>query len=359
MRLRLVLGVTLTWLVLGLLLAAQGAIGASVQGQPAPAPWTAIASAIVQVFPWIPMSLVIIALGNGFPITRGTWRTRVPLHLGAAAVVGILANALLVLGFWLLGDGFKGFGPLVNAALTWATVNGSVTLIVYAAVLALTQANAFLRAARARELHLALVESQLTRAQLDALNAQIRPHFLFNTLHTIGQLWRSGRHEEADAMLDHLGALFHKVQACTSRREIAFAEELELVRSYLMIEETRFHDRLRVSISADDDALECQVPPLILQPIVENAIRHGISAASRAGRVTVSATLSDGCLVATVADDGPGVTQASERPGTGTGLRNTRDRLQQLYGAAGGMVIDTPAGGGTRVTLRIPALGRA
>jgi sensor histidine kinase YesM len=231
---------------------------------------------------------------------------------------------------------------------------------VYAAIAALTQALVYFRDARERELRLARVEGQLARARLDALTAQIRPHFLFNTLHTIGQLWRSGRHEEADSVLDHLGALFHRVQDSTSRTEVPLAEELELVREYLAIEEVRFRDRLRASVTAPPAALECRVPPLFLQPLVENAVRHGISVASSAGRVEVEASLDDGRLVVEVRDDGPGMPPAAPaaRAGgasAGVGLRNTRERLAQLYGAEGRLEVRSPPGEGTTVRVEIPA----
>src|SRR4029078_6772707 len=133
----------------------------------------------------------------------------------------------------------------------------------------------------------AKLEGQLARAHLQTLNAQIRPHFLFNTLHTIGQLWGSGRSDDADAVPDHLGSLFHKVNRSTSRFEVPLAEELELVREYLAIEEVRFRDRLKANVSARTGGVECLVPPFILQPIVENAVRHGICAVSTSGTVKV------------------------------------------------------------------------
>ena len=155
-------------------------------------------------------------------------------------------------------------------------------------------------------------------------------------------------------MLDHLGALFHKVSSSTSRFEVPLAEELELVRDYLAIEEVRFRDRLRPLVDAPADALDCLVPPLILQPLVENAVRHGISAVSTAGVLEVSASRQGSRLRLTVRDDGPGISVASKSPGTGTGLRNTRERLAQLYGERGLMSIADAPGGGTIVTVDIP-----
>src|SRR6185503_12377024 len=170
-----------------------------------------------------------------------------------------------------------------------------------------TQGVLFYRRTQSRELQLAKMEGQLAQARLQALNAQIRPHFLFNTLHTIVLLWRSGRSDDADAVLDHLGSLFHKVQSSTSRFEVSLSEELEMVREYLAIEQTRFRDRLHTTVCATDRALACRVPPLILQPLVENAIRHGISAVSSARRVDVSADVVSERLRLMVRDDGPGV----------------------------------------------------
>jgi two-component system, LytTR family, sensor kinase len=160
-------------------------------------------------------------------------------------------------------------------------------------------------------------------------------------------------------VLDQLGSLFSRVQSSTAKLEVPLAEELALVEAYLAIEEARFRDRLRPTVHASPAALECLVPPLILQPLVENAIRHGVSAISSAGRVGVSAALDDGHLTLIVTDDGPGITARSSQPGSGTGLRNTRERLTQLYGADAELRIDSPADGGTTVTVQIPAATRA
>jgi sensor histidine kinase YesM len=245
---------------------------------------------------------------------------------------------------------------LVREGARWATVRFHIALVIYASILGITQAVLYYRRTQTRELQLAKVEGQLAEARLQALNAQIRPHFLFNTLHTIGQLWRSGRSDDADAVLDHLGALFHRVSSSTSQVEVPLAEELELIRDYLAIEEVRFADRLRPAVTAPVDTLECLVPPLILQPIVENAVRHGISAVSTAGTLEVSASRDGSRLRLTVRDDGPGISTATKHPGTGTGLRNTRERLAQLYGDRGLLSIAEAPGGGTIVTVDIPIL---
>jgi sensor histidine kinase YesM len=352
--LRLVAGVSAGWILAGLMLGAQTSLGATIQGGKPLALRTAVMTALVQTLPWIPVTLAIIALTTRFPLSRERWGRSLLVHLLAAIALALVANVLIVLGFWALSGKFFGAAALLRAGAMWATVNFHVALLIYAAVLVITQYTITYRRARARELQFARVEGQLARARLQALNAQIRPHFLFNTLHTIGQLWRSGRSDEADAVLDGLGALFHKVQSHTARIEIPLGEELELVREYLAIEQARFRDRLRPTIDASDDALAQRVPPLILQPIVENAVRHGISALSTAGRLAVSASVSGSRLHLVVSDDGPGITGASSRPGSGTGLRNTRERIAQLYGDDASLHIESAASGGTIVTLDLP-----
>jgi signal transduction histidine kinase len=358
-RRNVVLGVSAAWVFVAVVLGAQTALGSAMRGtDPVPLP-RAIAAALMQCVPWIPVTLMAIALTVRFPISRRTPR-HILVHLVAAPVLAFAANVLVVLGYWITMGRFEGIDALARQGALWAALRFHVALLIYAAVLAITQGVRYWRAMRERELRLARVEGQLARARLQALNAQIRPHFLFNALHTIGQLWRSGRSDDADALLDHLGSLFHRVQMSTSQLQIPLAEELEMVRDYLAIEEARFRDRLRPRVDATPEALECLVPPLLLQPLVENAVRHGVSAVSAAGVVEVTAAVRDGRLCLTVRDDGPGMGSASHSSGTGTGLRNTRERLEQLQGNGNGSVsaarlsIESVAGHGTIVRVELP-----
>ena len=355
MKLRLALSVIAIWLLVGVLWGAQTSLGSAVMGGEAVGLGAAVRSALQQIVPWIPVTLAAIALAVRFPFSRERWPRYAAIHLVAAALLAFAANVLLVLTYWAMSGQFQGLVELAQQGAIWATVRFHVALLIYASILGITQAILYYRRTQARELQLARVEGQLAQARLQALNAQIRPHFLFNTLHTIGQLWRSGRSDDADAVLDHLGALFHKVSSSTSRFEVPLAEELDLVRDYLAIEEVRFRDRLRPKVSAASNALDCLVPPLILQPIVENAVRHGISAVSTAGILEVSATREGSRLRLVVRDDGPGISAETKTPGSGTGLRNTRERLAQLYGDRGLMSIADAPGGGTIVTVDIPA----
>ena len=354
MRLRIALSVCALWLLIAILWGAQTSIASSVTGSQPITLMQGVRSALQQVLPWVPVTLAVIALAARFPLSRQNWPRYALVHLFAAAVLAFVANVIVVLMYWASTGTSGSLTSLMRDGAIWATARFHIALVIYASILGITQAVLYYRRTQARELQLAKVEGQLAEARLQALNAQIRPHFLFNTLHTIGQLWRSGRSDDADAVLDHLGALFHKVSSSTSRFEVPLSEELELIRDYLAIEEVRFADRLRPAVTAPADTLDCLVPPLILQPIVENAVRHGISAVSTAGMLEVSATRDGSRLRLTVRDDGPGISIATKHPGTGTGLRNTRERLAQLYGDRGMLSIAEAPGGGTIVTVDIP-----
>jgi two-component system LytT family sensor kinase len=352
---RVTAGVLLFWVVAGMLMGAQGALGATLQGRPPASIVELMRASVVQMLPWIPVTVVAIAMAARVPLARSTWSTALPVHLVLAAMLSFMANVLVVLTFWMQSGRFAGLTALAREGAKWGAINFHVSLLVYAAVVGVASYVRETRGRRARELQLSRVEEQLTRARLEALNAQIRPHFLFNTMHTIGQLWRSGRPDDADAMLDRLGSLFHRVLSSTSRLEIPLEEELELVQEYFAIEEARFRDRLTTRIDVPDAARRCLVPPLILQPIVENAVKHGVSAMAAGGIVTVSARVTDGRLMMTITDDGPGTDAPTTHRGTGTGLRNTRERIARMYGDAGVMRMEHPSAGGTRVSIELPA----
>lgn len=354
LSLRVITGVAGGWLVVGVIWAVQNSIGAGLQNQSLPLR-DALRVALVQSLPWIPVTLAVIWISVRAPLGWPPRLRRVLLHGAAALVVAYAANVLVVLGFWFLQGAFAGPAALLTSAARWTMIRLHFALLIYVAIAGITHWVLYHRNARDRELRLARIEGQLARARLQALNAQMRPHFLLNTLHTMGQLWRSGHSDDADDVLDHLGRLFHKVQGSMTLTEIPLSDEIEMVRDYLAIEQTRFRDRMTAIVKVDAEALECYVPPLILQPLVENAVRHGISVTSSAGRLDVNATVRNGTLIITVRDDGPGIDAPSRSPGSGTGLRNTRERLEQLYGKEGRLEIGNGAGPGTTVVIRLPA----
>jgi LytS/YehU family sensor histidine kinase len=204
------------------------------------------------------------------------------------------------------------------------------------------------------ELRASELQSQLVSAQLTALKMQLQPHFLFNTLNAIMVLVRQQKSKDAERMLGHLGDLLRGVLEDVDAQEIPLCRELEYLHLYLAIEQVRFPDRLRVEISADLATQEALVPQLVLQPIVENAIRHGIERSLSAGRIMISASRTNDTVELRVQDDGPGLARGDMSEDRGIGLTNTRARLRQLYGQSAVLEVGNCAIGGVVVTLKIP-----
>jgi sensor histidine kinase YesM len=199
------------------------------------------------------------------------------------------------------------------------------------------------------------LEKQLSQAQLKALQMQLEPHFLFNTLNAVTTLVELGRNQEASETLAHLNTILRTTLQRNTPEKIPFAQELQVVESYLAIQQVRFADRLRVKIETSPDALEGLVPCFLLQPIIENAIRHGISHRESDGLLETSVERIGDKLSLRVRDNGPGLNGSSKQSnGHGIGIRNTRERLSYFYPGAYDFVAVEPETGGYEVTIRIP-----
>lgn len=197
------------------------------------------------------------------------------------------------------------------------------------------------------------LERQLSAAQLHALQMQMEPHFLFNTLNAITTLVDLGRQHEASKMLSHLNNILKTTLSRTAPQKVPIAKELEMVENYLAIEQVRFADRLQVEIHVDHGALDGLVPSFLLQPIVENAVRHGFSNCEDSGTIETSIKRDGGILRLRVCDSGPrGLSPAHE--GNGIGLKNTRERLQHFYLDRFEMRADAREAGGFEVAISIP-----
>jgi two-component system LytT family sensor kinase len=195
------------------------------------------------------------------------------------------------------------------------------------------------------------LEHQLAEARLDALRMQLNPHFLFNALNSVSSVMYTDP-EGADTMIRKLGELLRLSVNETRTQEITLREELAFAQRYVDIERVRFEERLEVRVDVDVDTLDALVPTLVLQPVVENAIRHAISQRA-GGRVTIAARRDQGWLRLSVSDDGPGVPDG--RVEEGVGLANTRARLEQLYGVRDALRLVTALPeGGLRVEMTMP-----
>lgn len=236
--------------------------------------------------------------------------------------------------------------------------------IVYWLVLAVgTSVHAFLlrreeeRRSAALELASESLRGQLAAARLRSLEAQLHPHFLFNALHTVGSLVRAEERDLALRTLSAIGDLLRATLELGERQTIPMREELALARRFLAIEQTRFKDRLETKITADESLLDVQVPALVLLPLLENAVRHGVAPRGEGGRVELRVTRSEGEIVIEVADDGPGWPEHGSPETGGIGLANTRQRLQALYGKRGTLELKRAPGGGALVRVRLPIEG--
>ena len=286
-----------------------------------------------------------------FPLERHLLPRNVALHFLFGALFSIAHIVLYILVQGALNPSAFAFQ---ESFAFWFVRRFHGNLFYYATFVVISHALAYQRGFRERELKASELEAQLAQSQLHALKMQLQPHFLFNTLQTIAELV----HEDpavADRMITRLSDLLRMTLDNTRAHEVPLREEIDFLERYLEIERTRLGDRLTVRIEAAPETLPALVPNLILQPLVENAIRHGIAPFAAPGRITVRSARHNGTLQIEVRDTGPGLrkTQAARTEG-GIGLANTQARLQQLYGP--GQRIDVLNGTpeGCIVTITLP-----
>ena len=206
---------------------------------------------------------------------------------------------------------------------------------------------------REAERRVAAFAQTAKEAEIRALRYQVNPHFLFNTLNSLSSLVMTGRNGEAEAMIMNLSTFYRTSLSGDPMDDVPLAEEVRLQRLYLDIEAVRFPERLKTEIEVPEELMQLCVPGLILQPLVENAIKYGVSKANRPVTISITAREERGKLILTVSDDGKGPGDAGEH-GTGVGLANVRDRLQARFGSKAGLVTHAPKGGGFVVTLAMP-----
>jgi signal transduction histidine kinase len=284
-------------------------------------------------------------LARRFPLRADRWPSLLAVHLAGAALLCVGWASLGVLLGHLLGR-----FPADNY-VSWLLTSIPWSVFMYFTVLGCVYAFSYFVEARDRDAHASRLAAQLAQARLSALQMQIQPHFLFNSLNAILVLVREQQTAAAARMLELLGELLRQVLAADERPEVPLGDELRFLRQYLAIEEVRFADRLRVTWTIDEAARTALVPVFLLQPIVENAIRHGVTRRAGAGRIGVAARVEAGRLVVEVDDDGVGM---RERQPEGVGLGNTRERLRALYGDRAELRIEAAPGGGTRVVVVLP-----
>jgi two-component sensor histidine kinase len=293
------------------------------------------------------LSPPVIWLSRRFPLDKKNWRRNGLVHL--------CASATFSLTYLVVRAGLR----VVLGADTYAHAFNALFLRmfpfnfpIYWVIVAVCHALDYYRTYHERELRTSELETRLAQSKLQALRMQLNPHFLFNSLNSISALMHKDV-EAADAMLIRLSDLLRHTLDSADTQEVPLREELEFLERYLEIERTRFGQRLRVKMDIAPDTLDALVPNLSLQPLVENAIKHGIEPHARPGLVQLRARHENGILDLQVQDDGSGLPKGQTLE-EGVGLSNTRARLRQLYGQAHQLVLTDAEGGGLLVRLTIP-----
>ena len=303
---------------------------------------------------WALLTPGMLFLARRFPLRREGWPRSLAAHLLAASFCSAFALVIYLAVRRLLAWADPAAAPQVPPFKSLFVAEFHAGVVTYCAVVGVAFASDFYRRYRERDLRAAQLESQLAQAQLDALRKQLQPHFLFNTLNTVSILIEEDT-RAAREMLVRLSDLLRATLDRGRAHEVTLRQELEFIEGYLEIERTRFQDRLTVVVEADPRTLDAQVPDLILQPIVENAIRHGVAPRASAGRIEIHAERLNGSLRLQVRDDGLGLPAGTDAAnGRGLGIANTRARLAQLYGADHSFEMQGAPGGGLCVRITIP-----
>jgi two-component system LytT family sensor kinase len=326
-----------------------------------PTPWADVLVAwLIGSYASAALTPAVLWLGDRYPFGRERW--------GAPLIVHLVGSIAFAVGQLWLEAVFTAWTGLVSFPVAQSVRTYFPALLAlgfhggalcYWLIIGLQSLWRFHESSRRHEraalelmARASALETQVVQARLGALKMQLQPHFLFNTLNAVVSLVRARRGREAEDTLAHLSDLLRWVLDDSEQQEVALARELEYVRLYLAVERVRFADRLRVDMRIAPDALDAAVPHLCLQPIVENAIRHGIEASASAGELIISARRVAATLELVVEDDGPGFRTLP--PPVGIGLANTRLRLAELYGERASLTLGNALDGGAIVTLTLP-----
>ena len=312
----------------------------------------ALGRALADWYVFAILSIPTLWVARRFPFAAGQWRLALVAHLISSALFSLSWLALrAALEHWRTRGDMEPvtFSSAFNQALV-ATL--FFTLLIYWGIVVGQHAFAYYRKFHEREVKSAELETHLTQARLQALQMQLNPHFLFNTLNAISSLMHKDV-EEADRMIVHLSDLLRYALESTEAQEVPLRQELDFLDRYLQIQQARFGDRLAVRREISIETLDAHVPNLVLQPLVENAIEHGIAPHARAGEVVLRARRRDDRLELEVQDNGAGL-PADKPLVDGIGLSNTRARLLQLYGPAHELQLTNGGGGGLVVRISIP-----
>ncbi len=305
---------------------------------------------------WALATPLVLWAASRLPIERNNWLRSSLLHVPISIVLSGIVTALGHVLTWLYFGASVGRPFSLERMGRFVVANFSEGIGIYMLIALISYSLSYYRRYRQGQLRTLQLEAQLSQAQLQSLKMQLHPHFLFNTLHSISALLNKDT-EAARRMITRLGDFLRLTLENSGSQEVTLQQEMEFLRCYLEIERIRFQDRLVTRIDVSEQAWDAKVPNLLLQPIVENAIRHGIAPRSTPGLVEIEAKQRNGALRIQVRDNGPGLPahRTSENLlKRGLGLANTETRLERLYGAAHVFDLSNDPNGGLVVTMEIP-----
>jgi len=305
---------------------------------------------------WALATPLVLFAASRMPIERNNWVRSSLLHIPISIVLSGIITALGYVVVWLYWDWSSGMPFLFERMARFVVGNFSEGIGIYLLIALISYALNYYRRYREGQLRTLQLEAQLSQAQLQALKMQLQPHFLFNTLHSISALLNKDP-EAARKMITRLGDFLRLTLENSGSQEVTLQQEMEFLSCYLEIERIRFQNRLVTRMDVAPPTLVAKVPNLILQPIVENAIRHGIAPRSTPGLIEIEAKQRNGTLRIQVRDNGPGLSKHRTSDilfKKGLGLANTETRLERLYGAAHLFDLSNNPDGGLIVTLEIP-----
>ncbi len=341
------------WTLFGFFFTSQFALQNQLSRNPVPF-WQIFSWQMVSGYVWFALSPLILWLAQKFPFEAGRWQRSLPFHLIAGVLLALFQQAIDA--FLLTKMGYppnRQFNSFLEAYQFFVFINLHLSILIYWGVVGIRSAFGYYQKYRERELKTSQLEARLAQSRLQVLKMQLHPHFLFNTLNAVSELIYKDP-ESAERMIGDLSDLLRLSFENLEVQEISLKQELEFLRKYLEIEQMRFQDRLQVEMRIAPDALSACVPNMILQPLVENAIKHGLAPRAAGGRIEIGAARQNGSLQLSVSDDGLGLPAGeTENLHEGVGLSNTRRRLRHLYGDAHRFAL-VPGTTGLRVDLTIP-----
>jgi two-component system, LytTR family, sensor kinase len=318
-------------------------------------PWLIFATELVSWLPWVLATPLIIGLARRYPIFPRPRLSAVISHFWAFTIVGLVAEAWFAVLQVLFNPWESSQASTFEDAWRSSLVFQFLTyLIVYALILGFTfWMDA--RERRAREsMETERLSAALSKSQLAALRQQIEPHFMFNALHSITGLVRDHETEAAVSMIVGLSEFLRRGLEDSHRAQVSLTEEIEYLQRYLDLQKLRFGERLQVTIDISSELLAARVPNLLLQPLVENAIKHGIAKRATGGTVRISGVRENGILCLRIYNDAPDAPIGWREPTKGVGLSNLRTRLQILHGSASQLELKQADTGGVEVIVRLP-----